>query len=339
MAFFGVTLLLLSACRSVDPGDAQMAPELETSVAQVLASPTATGGIPTIGHTPPAVPTPIGQTSSPAPTRIEPTLAGRPSPQGTPFLVAVTPRPTPDGPAPSQTVSATPVRAPASTAATPAVRSTPEPPDPRSEVSKKYGIWPEVWSQHAPGVASYEFKINCSGPGAVDDPCFLSDLTAVTVEMPDGRAFDLERDFNVNTYSGEVTRRWVLYGPNDGGLPPSGEYVFRYFRGGATVLEHPVRYAASIIDYPRDVAWTRAGKDLRVTWTPPAGLAPGVYYKVILWAEYGTPDTLVSLVFPWDARAGALPDVPLVEGGHYSLNVAIYFKDGYAYSEYVKLTW
>jgi hypothetical protein len=207
------------------------------------------------------------------------------------------------------------------------------------EASRTHGIWPEVWSQHAPGVASYEFKVNCLGPGAVDDPCFLSDLSAVTVETPDGRTFVLAKNFNLNAYSGEVTRRWVLYGPRDGGLPSGGDYIFRYVRGATQVLEQRVPYAPSVIDYPKDVKWSRSGNDLHVTWTPPAGVGPGMTYKVILWAEFGTPDTLVSLVFPWDASEGTLPELPLVQGGQYSMNVAVFFRDGYAYSEYVKLTW
>ena len=48
---------------------------------------------------------------------------------------------------------------------------------------------------------------------------------------------------------------------------------------------------------------------------------------------------LVSKPFEWDAASGVLEDVPLIEGGSYSLNVAIYFSDGYAYSEYVIFNW
>lgn len=217
--------------------------------------------------------------------------------------------------------------------------STTGPLDPRVAVQQSHGIWPQVWSQHAPGVDSFEFKVNCDSTDSVDEPCFLSDLDAVEVVTPDARTFALERDFNVNEYSGEVTRRWVLYGPPDGALPAPGEYRFRYLRDGVALLEQPVLYEPAAIDFPTNVEWEREAGSLRVTWTAPAGVAPGMHYKVILWNEAGTPDAFVSLVFPWDATMGLLPDVPFVDGGTYSLNVAVFFDDGYAYSEYVPVDW
>jgi len=47
----------------------------------------------------------------------------------------------------------------------------------------------------------------------------------------------------------------------------------------------------------------------------------------------------ISNVFNWDVDTAVLREVPLIIGGTYSLNVAIYFDDGYAYSEYVIFDW
>lgn len=40
-----------------------------------------------------------------------------------------------------------------------------------------------------------------------------------------------------------------------------------------------------------------------------------------------------------DADTAVLHDVPMIEGGRYSLNLALFFDDGYAYSDYVILEW
>lgn len=54
-------------------------------------------------------------------------------------------------------------------------------PDPRVAGERLHSIWPEVWSQHAPGVRSWEYKVNCMGhPASHTDSCFLSDLTSQT---------------------------------------------------------------------------------------------------------------------------------------------------------------
>ena len=52
-----------------------------------------------------------------------------------------------------------------------------------------------------------------------------------------------------------------------------------------------------------------------------------------------TPEVFISNVFNWDVDTAVLRDVPLIVGGRYSLNVGIYFEDGYAYSEYVIFDW
>jgi hypothetical protein len=70
-------------------------------------------------------------------------------------------------------------------------------------------IFPEVWSQHSPYGQGYEFKVNCIGNYTILDECFLWDLDSVHVHTPENASFSLKKDFNINNYSGEVTRRWV----------------------------------------------------------------------------------------------------------------------------------
>ena len=40
-----------------------------------------------------------------------------------------------------------------------------------------------------------------------------------------------------------------------------------------------------------------------------------------------------------DADTAVLHDVPMIEDGRYSLNLALFFDDGYAHSDYVILEW
>lgn len=218
----------------------------------------------------------------------------------------------------------------------------PSTPDPRMEGDRLHSIWPQVWSQHAPGVKSWEYKVNCNGSSQVEShtvPCFLSDLTAVNVEAPDGSVTELDFDFNTNEYSGEITRRWVKYGPPEGSLPERGDYIFRYWRGDELAYEQAIPYASDTISFPTGVQWRRAGDDLVVDWTPPPEADSSMSYKAIIWQVEDTPPVLVSKLLDWDALSGVLEDVPLIEGGSYSLNVALYFSDGYAYSDYVIFDW
>ena len=62
------------------------------------------------------------------------------------------------------------------------------------------------------------------------------DVNGVVVVSLDQREFDLQMDFNINAYSGEVTRRWVLYGSSGGGLPMPGKYQVFYYRDGIEEL-------------------------------------------------------------------------------------------------------
>ena len=84
----------------------------------------------------------------------------------------------------------------------------PQRPPAQQEVS------PEVWSSNGYDGQTYAFKMNCFGEFDVLEACLLFDVTRVTVVGPSGTEFELDKDFNINAYSGEVTRRLVLYGPS-----------------------------------------------------------------------------------------------------------------------------
>ena len=200
-------------------------------------------------------------------------------------------------------------------------------------------VYAEVWSQTSPAGSSYEFKVNCAGEPKTLEPCYLSDLQSVRVVGPDGVVYGLDKDFNINDYSGEVTRRWVLYGPEGGLLPVAGPHTFEYLQPDQTVRTQVVDYTPSQISYPTGVEWERVGDDIAVRWEPPTGVEEGMSYKVIIWNESGTPDTFVSQVFDWNDTSATLASVPLVDGGTYSMNVAVYYSSGYAYSRYEIFDW
>ncbi len=206
-------------------------------------------------------------------------------------------------------------------------------------VKKDYKIYSEVWSQNSPYGASYEYKVNCAGEYDKLETCFLYDLDEVIAIDPNSKYYNLKKDFNINSYSGEITRRWVLYGPSNGSLPKNGEYLFRFVKNGSLLFEEHVNYSRDIIDYPKKVQWQRRGNDLYVNWTPPNGIDEKIYYKVIIWEEYGTPDLFISNRFGWNQNEATLYNVSLINGGNYSLNVAVYFREGYAFSEYIKFKW
>lgn len=209
-------------------------------------------------------------------------------------------------------------------------------PAPDGRPVAKQEVFPEVWSSNSPGGPTYEFKTNCFGDYDALETCFLFTVTRVVVVTPDLASFDLEKDFNVNAYSGEVTRRWVLYGPPGRGLPLPGEYWFLYYTGQDLRLRQTVTYAPEVVDYPRHVTWTKDGNDLVVRWTPPDGAKKGMWYKVLLFPHRGD---LISQVFDWDASSARLPSVPLNDGDTGDLNVAIFFRGGFASSANVPVTW
>ena len=131
------------------------------------------------------------------------------------------------------------------------------------------GVFPEVWSSNGYDGQAYEFKTNCSSDYATLNECFLWDVTRVIVVDPDGAGFELRKDFNINSFSGEITRRWVLYGPAGEGLPVQGEYRFLYFKDDEVALEQTVRYQPEVVGYPKQVTWTREGDGLHVRETRP----------------------------------------------------------------------
>lgn len=201
-------------------------------------------------------------------------------------------------------------------------------------------IFPEVWSQHSPYGSSYEFKVNNNL--ILDDELesgFLSTIDRVIVIDPQGKEHELERDYNINEYSGEVTRRFVLYGPPDGGLPESGKYRFDFIKKGETVLTKNVDYKQSTLGYPTDVNWERRGNDILVKWRPPFDVGKENWYKVLIWSLDGVFETPVSLIFDWDVAEGLLEDVPFTENSTYQLNVAIFSGAGFAYSEHHYFIW
>ena len=145
---------------------------------------------------------------------------------------------------------------------------------------------------------------------------------------------DPERSANV--HSGEVTRRWVLYGPVGAGLMPAGDYQFLYYEGEELVLTQIVSYIPQTVGYPMDIVWTREGADLAIQWTPPAATNADMWYKVLLFPDSGN---VIREIVPWDASSARLPNIPLADGATGTVNVAIYFRGGYAPSRYLPFTW
>lgn len=212
--------------------------------------------------------------------------------------------------------------------------ATPSPPSPPPLARDP--VFAEVWSINAFDGRSYEFKTNCVGDFIGLESCFLWDLTSVVVTSPSGDRYALQKDFNVQAYSGEVTRRWVLYGPAGAGLPAAGEYRFLYYRGTEVALTQTASYEPAVIGHPTAITWRREDRDLVVQWTPPAGMTSSMYYKVLLFPSGGS---VISSVIEWTAASARLPAIPLSSGTTGTLNVAAYFKGGYAPSQYLPFTW
>ena len=74
-------------------------------------------------------------------------------------------------------------------------------------------------------------------------------------------------------------------------------------------------------------------------WTPPEGITKDNWYKVLVWNIDGTPDLFISPSFDGDAAEGLIENVPLVENGEYQVNVAVYYHEGYAYTESYFFKW
>ena len=200
-------------------------------------------------------------------------------------------------------------------------------------------VFSEVWSQHSPYGKSYEFNINCVVEFKILEECFLWDIEKVIVNSPDGKEYLLNKDFNVNNYSGEITRRWVLYGPYNSSLPQTGKYNFKFIKNGEVILIDSVYYIQNNIGYPSEVKWKRDNNEIFVSWKPPKNFLEEGFYKVIIWNEFDTSSLFISQRFDGNIVNASLKDVPLQNNGNYSLNVAVYFKDGYAFSKYNIFSW
>lgn len=202
-------------------------------------------------------------------------------------------------------------------------------------------VFPQVWSQYSPYGSGYEFKVNDAqiGPNQPLESGWLSTVDRVVVTDTKGIEYELERDYEINNYSGEVTRRFVLYGPEDSHLPETGRYRFDFIKDGEISLTKYVDYVQSNIGYPTDISWERRGEDIYVEWTPPANVGKKNWYKVLIWSHEDTPESFISLRFEGEAASGLLEDVPFVEDGKYQLNVAVYYNDGYSYSHYHYFIW
>lgn len=202
--------------------------------------------------------------------------------------------------------------------------------------NSKIDVYPEVWSSNGPDGKTYEFKVNCGPDYSKLEECFLWDLTKIIVINPLGDEFELKKDFNINNYSGEITRRWVLYGPSQGGLPIQGKHKFNYYKDENLVLEQKVDYNLEIIDYPKNISWKREGSDIYVEWIAPNEVKEGMWYKVLI---FHNERQVISQKFEWNANNAKLPNIPLKNGEEARLNVAVYFREGYAYSEYYDFVW
>ena len=206
----------------------------------------------------------------------------------------------------------------------------------KSTEPNQYDIYPEDWTQNSPTGESYEFKVNCGSNYQKLEECFLWDLDEVRVSDEKGMEYNLEKDFNINSYSGEVTRRWVLYGPQKAQLPSKGKYIFNYHKNGEKLFTQEVDYTPEVVGIPKALKWKKENNNLIVSWTPPEGVKEGMWYKVIIFPQEGQ---VISKQFNWDAKSGILDDLPLKQGEEAEFNVAIFFRGGYAYTENIPLLW
>ena len=219
----------------------------------------------------------------------------------------------------------------------------PSPPQPSAEELANRGpepnehdIHPDVWTKNGYDGPSYEFKVNCGANYGTLNDCFLWDITRVVVTDPVGETYELDKDFNVNSFSGEITRRWVLYGPANAGFPEAGSYRFDYYRGSEIVYSDDFEFAPELVSYPTNITWERSGNDLIVNWQPPDGMREGMTYKVIIFRSAGQ---VVSQLAEWDDDSAVLKGVPFVPGEEIDLNVSTFFEHGYAYPEGIRIVW
>lgn len=199
-------------------------------------------------------------------------------------------------------------------------------------------IYPQVWSHNSPDGESYEYKVNCSNDYSTLETCFLWDIDQVVVTAPDGEKYQLNKDFNIEKYSGETTRRWVLYGPMGAGLPKNGVYIFSFIKEGSIILSRELKFEEKIVPFPEDITVAQEGKGLHVTWQPAEGKTPEMDYKVIIF-DNATGKLAASQSFPEDAKDVLLPDLPLIPGRTYRVVIATFSHIGFSESKQIRLNW
>jgi len=199
-------------------------------------------------------------------------------------------------------------------------------------------IYPQVWSHNSPQGKAFEYKVNCDFDFQTLETCFLWDIDQVVVTNPKGENFSLNKDFHTDPYSGEIARRWVLYGPTGSGLPENGTYIFTYYRDDQIELTQEVQYNQSILDMATEISVKQEGSGLHVKWRPPQGVTPDMWYKVIIWDDQ-TGQMVASQAYPADTQEVFMPDLPLIPGRVYYVIVPIYNNFGFAESERITFNW
>ena len=190
-------------------------------------------------------------------------------------------------------------------------------------------VYPQVWSQNTPWGKAYEYKVNCDKNFQTLETCFLWDIDQVVVTTPHGVKYSLNKDFNIESYSGETTRRWVLYGPVGSGLPENGTYIFTFFRNNQIEFTQEVDYSQSFLDWPTEVTVKQEGSGLHVKWLPPQGVTNETTYKVII-TDKQSGQMAASQLYPADSQNIFMPNLPLIPGRIYIVNVPIYSHYGFA---------
>ena len=202
----------------------------------------------------------------------------------------------------------------------------------------------QVWSENSPYGQRTEFKVNWDPAHVPQNEeelmnCWLYEVEEVTVTAPDNSVHRLNKDFNINSYSGEVTQRCVIYGAEGLNLPPTGEYVFSFFQDGEIILQKTVNNVQETIGYPTNVQMGQQESTLYVNWTAPSEVDESMWYKVIGNGQYNNEYVFFSLIFEWNVSEAFVPNMPCIAGGEYQVNVALFFESGYAFSEYINFTW
>lgn len=200
--------------------------------------------------------------------------------------------------------------------------ASPDSSEPDSAFGAFEAVFPAVMANRNPqGLPAYEYKTNCSQNYVELETCFLWDLTDVTTTTPSGKVFHLYKDFNINPFSGEVTRRWVLYGPDGSGYPEDGTYLFSYYKDDQIILEQQLEYTFSIATPVSEIQAVQIGNSLEVDWVPPADMNSDKWYKVYVSQNR---KILYSQRFDWNVTHALLPDLNLTAGEVYEIDVDVF---------------